>query len=320
MPRPSSGTTIQRADLSQLAWEYMSEASRTKFIGLQLLPLFPVTEQSADYPVIPIESILKLPDTRRAARGTYNRSDYNFETGTYSCDEYGWEELVDDKEKKLYQRFFAAEAAATERSVDHIMRSQELRISSMLFNTSNLANAAVAVAWSTPGTATPRVDVNGRITAMKAASGLVPNVGACSDEVFRNLVNTSEVKDALKYTNPVEMGGLEVQKQMMAQYFGLDRILVGNGIYDSAKKGQSFSITDIWDDDYFGLFKVADSMSLKEPSIGRTFLWTEDSPSNLVVEQYREEQSRANIYRARNNVDEAFVFTGAGQLLTGCTA
>ena len=59
----------------------------------------------------------------------------------------------------------------------------------------------------------------------------------------------------------------------------------------------------------------------REPVLGRTFLWTADSPQNLVVEQYREEQTRSEIYRVRHHVDDdAFIFTGAGYLLGNITA
>ena len=55
------------------------------------------------------------------------------------------------------------------------------------------------------------------------------------------------------------------------------------------------------------------------PCLGRTFLWANDSPANLMVEQYREEQTRSTIYRSRQHVDEAFVFSGAGYLLGNLT-
>jgi hypothetical protein len=35
-----------------------------------------------------------------------------------------------------------------------------------------------------------------------------------------------------------------------------------------------------------------------------------------VTESYREEQTRSDIYRVRQYTDEAFVFTGAGYLLS----
>jgi hypothetical protein len=127
---------------------------------------------------------------------------------------------------------------------------------------------------------------------------------------------TAEITTAFRYTNPIEIGGFEAQRRIMAQYFGVDEVLVGNAIKDTAKKGQAFTLGDIWDDEYCGLFKVSKGGSdLREAVVGRSFLWTADSPGNLVTEQYREEQKRSNVYRVRHNVDEAFIFQGAGYLL-----
>jgi len=316
MPRPTSATTIQRPDLGAIAYEYNQEASQRGFIGLALLPLFDVPEQSADYPKIPLEALIKLQDNRRAPRGNYGRSDYEFETGTYACKEYGWEEPVDDVEARLYRRYFDAEEVAAKRCVDINLRGQETRIAAMLFNANNFTVADVAIAWSTAATAVPKANVDAGKDAMRLASGLLPNALAMSLKVFNTVMRTAEIKDVLKYTNPIEMSGFEAQKQMMAKYFGVDQVLVGNAIKDTAKKGQAASLGDIWDDEYCGLFKVsAGGADLRDPCLGRTFLWTEDSPNNLVTEQYREEQKRSNIYRVRHNVDECLVFAGAGYLL-----
>jgi len=320
MPRPTSDTTLQRPDLGAIAYEYMIEASERGFIGLDILPIFGVPEKSADYPVIPIEALIKIQDTVRSARGKYNSSDYEFETNTYSCKEHGWKEPVDDSEKKLYQRFFDSEEIATKRCVDIILRSQEKRIADMVFNTSNLTNSDVTTEWSVSATCTPRADVWAKKTLMRAASGLTPNTMVVSLKVLENLLISAEITDALKYTNPIELGGIEAQKRILAQYFGMDNLLVGGGIRDSAKKGQSFVIADLWEDEYCLLAKTSVNADLRDPCLGRTFLWEEDSPENVVVEQYRDEELRSEMYRVRHSVDECFVFKGAGYLMTNITA
>jgi len=322
MPRPTSATTIQRPDLGALAFEYMLESSRRGFIGMRTMPIFSVPDQSAEYPVLPIESLLKLPKTRRAARGAYPRGDWEFETGNYTCQEDGFEEPVDDVEAALYSRFFDAEAVSTEIATDVLMRNHEKRVASIMQDTSIAGGSAnVSNEWSDAASATPRADVKDAKESMRLASGLTPNVGVCSLPVFNNVMNTAEIKDALKYTNPVEMGGMEVQKRILAQYFGLDEILVGDGMEDTAKKGQTFSLADIWDDEYFSLARISDGgQRLREAVIGRTFLWTADSPSELVTESYREEQIRSTIIRVRHNVDEAVIFGGALYIMGNITA
>jgi hypothetical protein len=318
MPRPTSSTAVQRPDLGSVAYEYMMTESERGFIGLDIMPVFEVMEQSADYPVIPIESLLKIPDVRRTAQGAYNRGDWKFETGSYSCEEYGFEQPVDDVEARLYQRFFDAEVIATEIAVDNVLRAHEARVQALVQSS---ADSNVGTEWSTAATATPYDDVKTAKQAMRAASGLVPNVGVCSLKVFENLLATSELQGKLQYTTPIELLPVEAQRRMVAQYFGLDNLLVGGAVKDSAKKGQSFSISDLWDDEYFSLVRVSNgSPRLREPVYGRTFLWVEDSPQELMVEQYREEAIRSEIYRARHHVDEAVIFSGALYTLGNITA
>ncbi len=320
MPRPTSSTTIQRPDLGQLAYEYMLEQSQRSFIGLQALPVFNVDEQSADYPVIPLEAMLKLPETRRAARGAYNRGDYEFETGTYNCEEHGWEEPVDDVEARLYRRFFDAEEVAVMRAMDVILRNQEKRIADMLLNESNFSVNDVSNEWDDASNATPRDDVKSGMNSVHSSTGLWPNALIISKSIFDNVMQSDQVTNNINYTRPILYEPMNVQRQLLAQFFGIDQILVGDAIYDSADKGQSFSSSSIWGTEHGLLARIAtNAQNLREPCLGRTFLWTTDSPSNVVVEEYREEQIRSNIYRARQYVDECFVFSGAGYLLGNLT-
>lgn len=322
MPNPTAATTIQRPDLGALAYEYMLDASQRGFIGFNVMPVFPVSEQSADYPVIPIESMLKVPSTKRAKRGAYPRGDWEFETNTYSCEEYGWEEPVDDVEAALYQRFFDAEEVSTEIAVDHILRDHEKRVAAIIQDTSLAGGSAtVTNEWDDSANCTPKADVKTAITAMRVASGLIPNAGIMSKAVFDNVMISNEIKTYLQYTSPHLVEGAEAQRRMLANYFGLAEILIGGGQEDTAIKGQTFSLADIWDDEYFTLARIsAGGNALKEPVVGRTFLWTADSPQTAMVESYREEQTRSDIIRVRENVDEAIIFSGAMYILDNITS
>jgi hypothetical protein len=316
---PTSSTTLQRPDLGELALEYMMTPANMGLMGLDILPPFPVVEKSADYPVIPKEAVLRVQNVKRAVRGNYNRSDWQFETKTYNCEERGWEELIDDAERRLYQRYFDLEMEAVNRALGVVSLAQEVDIATLLFNASTFSGAtsAVTTEWSTAATATPRADVNTAIQAML----INPDSIAMSYKVFLNLVNTDELKEALKYTNPIELGGLEVQRRIVAQYFGLNNVFVSNAKKTTSKKGQSATVVDVWDDEYVLIFKRANAASLRDPALGRTFLWTTDSPNPLTTDQYREEQTRATIYRVRHSADEVVQFpTGAGYLLSNITA
>ena len=140
--------------------------------------------------------------------------------------------------------------------------------------------------------------------------------------VWDNLMLIAEVLNVFRYTTPIEQSNFEAQKNIMAQYFGVEKILVGDGIKDSAKKGRSKSISDIWDDEYVFMAKLLPqgSRNLKVPILGATFFWEQQTPESLIVEQYRENAIRAEIFRARQFTDPRFVFPGAGYLLSNITA
>lgn len=317
---PTSGTTLQRPDLGALAFEFMADATQRGFIGLDVFPIFEVPQQSMSYPKIPIEAFMKLQKTARAPRGNYNRTPYEFETGTFKCEENGWEELLDDSEAELYRRFFDAEELAVMRAVDVIMRAHEKRVSDAVFNTGNITNTAgVATEWSTVATATPRRDVLAAKNSLRLATGVTVDSMAINATVLNNLLRSAEVIEALKYTNPFEMGSMQQQIAQLGQYFGLE-LHVAGGLYDSAKKGQDFSLAEMWDDEYCLLFAKSQGLDLRNPQLGRTFLWTADSPDILNTEEYREEKARSGVYRVRHNTDEEFIFAGAGYLLSNITA
>lgn len=316
MPRLKSGSTL-RQDLGQVAFEYALEASQRGFIGSILMPIFATLVQSAEYPVIPIEALLKLQETRRASRSAYGRSDYEFETGNFACKEYGWEEPVDDGEAALFRNFFDAEEIAVMRATDVLLRNQEKRIADKLTSTTTFGTHNVSTKWSTPSTCTPRADVRDAKQSVFNATGLDCNAFFCSKKTFENILLSAEFQEATKYVSQALMEVFEVQKKLVAQYLGIDQVLVGNAVYDGAKKGQAFSATAIWPDARGAVCRIATQPNnLKEACIGRTFLWTEDTPENLVTEQYREEQTRSEVYRVRQNTDECFVFTGSLYLMS----
>lgn len=322
MPRPSDITAEQRPDLGAIAYDYSLEADQRGFIADQLFPVFETPLQSAQYPVIKKEQFLKLQDTSRTPRSGYGRDDFKFDFDNYATKEEGWEQPIDDVEARLYARYFDIETVSTKRAVDIILRQREAKMAAKVFNTANITQTgAVAIEWSTAATAVPRANVMAAKASMRSTSGLTPNIGACCKTVFDNLMRCEEITSAFRYTSPIEIGGYEAQRRLMAQYFGLDDILVAGAMKDTADKNLTAVLADIWDDEYFGLFKVSGGgQDLQDPCIGRTFLWTEDAPQMLVTESYRDEKIRSNVIRVRSNTDQAFIFELAGYLMSNITA
>ena len=324
MPRPTSGTTIQRPDLAALAYEFAVQETLQELIADVVMPVFKTPHQSADYPVIPAEAMLKIPHTiDRAPRAPYGRSDWEFKTGTYSTKERGWEEAIDDVEAKLYERFFDAEKAAAMRALNIVLRGREKRVADYLFNATTFSGktSAATVPWSVAADADIRGDAKTARDAVKAACGLRPNAAIMSMTAFEAITDSLQFLDHVKFTNAILLDDLEVQKKAVARFLGVQEVIIGDSRYDAAKKGQSLNSTQVWNATYCLFAVIAKNpLDLTEPCVGRSFLWTGYSPEMVNVESYREEGTKSDIIRVYQHISESPVFLNSGYLLSAVTA
>lgn len=317
MPRT---TAFLRPDLGVIAYEYSLDATRMGFIGHQVLPIFGTCLQSAQYPVIPAEAMLESADTQRAPRTAYARGDWDFDFQEYSCKENGWEEPLDDTEAALFGNYFDAEIVAVQRATLMVMRSQERRVADRVMNTETFASAAVGHSWNAYADADPLADVNKAKDHFRSTVGLKPNALILDEDILKHVSMCAAVMERVKYTSPSAIRG-ELTLEQLKAYFSVETILVAGAVYNKAPRRKPKDVAPIWPADKVMLARISTGgQDLKEPSIGRTFLWTEDSPGMLITEQYREEQTRSDIYRVRQNTDECIQFSGAGYILTGVTA
>jgi hypothetical protein len=289
--------------LGDVVSEYALARSRNSFVGLRMMPIFQTPLQTGNYPVIAVEQMLKPRDVKRAPRGGYNRGDWGFEQGDYACVEYGWEEVIDDALAKNYASYFNAETMGAMIATDVLMREEEKRIKTIA--EAQTAHA-VSVKWSVAATATPKANVNTAIKAIVDATGMLPNLLVLTWTTFQNLIQTTELLEATKYTGALTLKGFEGQKAIVAQYLGVDEVLVSNAVENGNKEGSTsgFSASQIWANAN-GYLVVSSAGSLESgPCFGRSFLWTDDSPNIINVESYREDAVRGSIVRTRQYVDE----------------
>ena len=305
--RPKGSSAVYRPDLGRTVME-LFEDNTMSFIGLEVMPIFRTGTQAATYPVIPKEALLGVPDVSRAPRGKYQRDDWDYERGTFATAEKGTEEPLDDSERGLFDQESAgmADLIATRRAYQKIMRGQEKRIADKIFNPANFTPHPVTDEWDDAANAKPIDDVNAGIISFRSACGMLPDALIIAFSTFLNLKNCDQIVDRLKYTFP----GIDINtmnSQQLAAVFGVPRVLVGGSVFNSGGKGLDANVADIWNKEHAALVKIASGPDFGVPGVGRTFLWTEDSRENPIVESYREENRRSDIFRVRHNVDEALM-------------
>jgi len=303
MPFPKSNTSIARPDLGFAVQEYIEAAPGMGFIGLEVLPIFETPYQATTFPVIPKEALLSIGDTKRAMRGYYNRGDWEFEQGKYATSEHGWEEPVDDRERNLYKASIDADVIAVKRATNMVLRAQEQRVANKIFNATNFTAHGITHEWDDATNAVPLDDLETAKLAVRAACGMMPNTLIITWSTFLNLRRNAQLK-AQFGGNFAGQDANNMTVEQLAHLLDIQKLLVGGAVYNSAKKGQDASIASLWNNEYAMLTITSAAADISEPCLGRTFLWTEESADNTVVEQYRAESNRSDIFRVRHDTDE----------------
>jgi hypothetical protein len=314
--KQSTARTTPRLDLGAALMEIM--VNRNEFIGTQALAVFNTQLKAGTFNAITRECLTKVPETKRASSGAYNRIGAETEEISFSCEEHGLENPLGDDKRAFYARDFDAELVCTMQTLNLILLAQEIRIATALFNTSTWTGSSLYtdVSSSAPWDAVDS-DVISQIRTAKEKvrqlTGLRPNALIIGETNLNRLKANAGIKGSIQY---VEKLTDEALHRSLADLFGIRNILVGGAVKNTANKGKAFSGQDVWSDDYAMVAVIAeDRNDLATPAVGRTMLWSEDSEQNPVVEEYRDETVRGDVFRVRHSVAEKIVDPSFAHLL-----
>lgn len=303
-----------RLDLGQAFIEAATSPSR--FIGTRALRVFRSPVKSGTFSKINRESLLRDRAVLRASGANYNRDVFEAEDDTFTCKEYGFEVPLGDDERALYASDFDAERAAMMLAADVLLMQQERRIATALFNTTTWTGAALttdvsAQPWDTASS--PVVDhVIDAKDKVRQLTGMMPNALIIGQAQFNNLFKNDDLIGRLQNT---VIPTIDQLQSYMARIFGVDMILVGAAVRNSASEDGTFVAADVWSATYAMVAVVATGDSMSTPCLGRTVLWTPDSPENATVEEYRDEPTRSTIFRVRQTTHEKVIDASFAHLL-----
>lgn len=325
MPYNSGALATLRPELGSL-FEFDLEANRLGLIGYRVLPIMEVAKASGTFGRIPAEQLGKLADVVRSSKGDYNRVTFAFDDDTFATKEYGLEAPVDKRNANLYKDYFDAEMVATRIAMHMVLMAAEVRVANAVFNTSTFTGSslttAISTEWSTVASSTPITDVFAASQKVRDNCGQYANALICSRKVFRNLQRNASIIDRIQsYGAGSATKANDVTPQMVAACLDLEQVIVADSSYDNAKEGQTTTFTDVWDDEYAMVCRVARTNSIEEAALGRTFHWSEDgSQPGGLVETYDSNTTRGTVVRVRHEVHEKIIYPECGHLLSNITA
>jgi hypothetical protein len=315
---PSSGATI-RHDLNTVVEE--GAALEEGLIGLSVLPPLAVAAKSGTYPKIQLAggALMDAVATVRERGGSYGRISRKYTTDTYDCVDYGLEEPVDDVEAKDLSRFLNAETTAARLTRRNLLLAHEVRAAAALLNTTNFGSATnSSVAYTVANLATVSFidDVLTAIETLKNA-GVMANSIVMGSQVMTRIKQATKVQAWVRGTLT---GNIErpVNASNLALSFadeGIKNVFVGRARQNTAKKGQTVSASAIWGTTYVWVGQInAGATDPRSGGAGFTLHWSEEG-GLFTTETYRDEATRSNMVRVRQNVTEKITDGTAGALI-----
>lgn len=317
MASPTIGTAANlRGDLRD---HVQAVAFPTNLIGNRIAPYLGLPNQGGNYVKISrgASQVNKITAQKRAPKAGYARNETKFGSDSYLCSEYGEEEVIDDSLKTNYARFFDMEKFAAERLRNNLEVGHEKRVADLIFNATNLNATNSLTAWTTGNIATfdaPQ-DIQAAVEKMNKRN-YGGNLAIVINRPMFNLVIRSDkmqtfVRGAIGTYGPAALKPSDVVSAF--DYLGVKELLIADSGYDTADEGLTASDSFIWGNAYVAILKLG-AGDVSAGGVARTFSWSEDG-GDLTVESYREEKTRGDVLRVRQNVVEKIIDENAGELI-----
>ena len=290
-------------------------------IAREIFPLVQVPKQSDDYYVWDRDEYLRVPETTRAKGTEARRIALKVSSEAFRCINRALAcELP-------YEDFTNADAAiqlresASNRIVDGLDLDWEARLATTLTTTTNVGSAFDLTAaglyrWNDHVNGQPVEDVMIGFESIRLRTGYDPNKLILSGHAWRRF---SRHPDVIKYIRGAgdNVGGGSVTQQQVANAFGLDQVLVGKGVRNTAGEDAPGTYVDVWSTAAILLY-VAAAPALMEPSYGYTFWWQpEGFPGRMGVERRRNDDRKVEIVETHLFQDEQVTSTPLGFLIVG---
>lgn len=304
MASPTTGQVHIDKAMTNVSIAYRNE----NYIGSQVFPTVPVQKISDKYFTFDKGDWFRDEAGLRSPGTVGPIVEFSLGSAAYSCQPIAagmWvaDEVVDNADAPLQPR-----RDATEYATDKVMLYAERVIASDVFGTGWASSTTPSTLWDDDAS-DPMGDVETGRETVVGLIGREPNVMVIGREVWSDLRHHPDLLDRIKYTS---VG--RITPELLANLFGIPKLLIGNAIYNTAVEGATESYSYIWGK-HAWMGYVTPSPSLMAPSAGYLFTW-----KNRTVERVRDNIRKADLVRVEWHLDSKTTATDAGYLFKSTVA
>lgn len=294
------------------------QTKNDNYLSETIMPIVPVRLESSKYFTYDL-SRFDAPPALRAERTKYGRVEFQLSTDSYSCEEYGLELPIDDRERQNAIEPINVDVDSTEILTDMVLNDREQRVCNVVLTAGNYTHSNTVdygstnpLAWlPSNGASDPIKDIviTGR-EAIRKNIGHYPNGLWLGAEVFSNLKQHPLIVDRIKYNGSNQPVPGKVTLQALADLFEVDNVYVGLPLRRTSNPNQTDVLADVWGKNAL-LAYVNPRPMIKQISLAYMF---QSRPRQ--VYKYRDDTISSDIIRCSEVTAEKLVADKCGYLFT----
>lgn len=242
------------------------------FIVDQIYPMVPTDKQSNKFYRWDKGDFFRIPQTQRSPKSKGNEVVFNVSSDSYFANNFAL------RHEESFEAMTNADAVLRGREKrvralkSLLMLDWEDRVARQITSGSNLGSFTTLSGtsqWSDFENSDPVQDVETGRESIRATTGLLPNLMVMGHNVFRKLKNHPDIIDRIKHAQR----GF-ITEAIIAEYFDIDRILVGTTIKNTGEENLADSFSNVWGNHAVLLHVTAGpDPDGRDPSVGYTFRW-----------------------------------------------
>lgn len=295
MPNPTKENVHVNRPLTNIAMNYIQEQSR--FVADQVFPYVGVDKKSDSYFEFDKGDLTRIEAKPRSPGAESAGSGYRTSTDTFTTEVYAFHKDVSDIVRANSDNPLNPDRNATEYVIQNLLMKREL----LFGNTFMEPTSSDYSAWGNTdnssewhdSTGTPIKDIRDAITTVQQVWDK-PNVAVMGVDVYNMLRDHDNFVNRVKYT---QAPGSFTIEQLMADVLDIDKVVVGNAIYNSAEEGASESMGYCIPNDALLLAYAPSTPQIDLPAAGYTFGW-ESLPGadglNVSMKSFRMEENESD--------------------------
>lgn len=284
-----------------------------QLIGTMLMPRVEVSGRVGFYYTFD-KGKFNIHDSRRTGTSRANRiSNGLTKTAFGPLAEHSLEEPIEYEVRDTYPSPHDARVDATEDVSEALDLGLEKEIADLLTSTSTITQNTTLSGtdqWSDYANSDPFADIQTGIDTIKANAGVTPNTFELGYQVWSKLRHHPDLLGRMSVASVRVL-----TTEMLADLIGVEKVLVGDAVYNTADEGQTVSMGYVWGKHAL-LAYVQSRPAIKKISLGYT-LQVEDA---RYVDRWDEPWVKAEFVRANDYYEPKVVAVEAGYLIKNAVA